>query len=102
LPAGFILDLFCTPDELRALLALCSTELCREPIAAVYCLLRAPGASAALAVNGFVRRSSGFPMMSHAQRLPIGERQLLADPDQWFVTSGDSDLDRPREDTFYA
>jgi hypothetical protein len=102
LPAGFILDLICAPNDLRALLALCVAELSRKPIAAIYCLLRAPGASAALSVNGFLRRSSGFAMMCHSRGLPTGERQLLADPSQWFVTAGDSDFDRPREDTFYA
>jgi hypothetical protein len=102
LPAGFILDLFCPPNELRALLALCAAELSKKPIAAIYCLLRAPGASAALAVNGFLRRNSGFAMMCHSQGLPAGERQLMADSNQWFVTAGDSDLDRPRDSTVYA
>ncbi len=33
---------------------------------------------------------------------PSSGRAALADPSRWFVTAGDSDLDRDREHTAYA
>jgi hypothetical protein len=101
-PAGFILDFLCRPAELGGLVSLCVEELCRREVAAVYLLLRAPGADPVLRAQGFLRRDSGFAMMTLPTHLPPDERVALADPDLWFVTSGDSDLDRPRENTVYA
>lgn len=100
--AGFIVDLLCPPDELGSLVALCTEELRQRQVAAAYCLLRAPRAGTTLAACGYVRRDSGFAMMSYSNELPPEERNALADPERWFVTSGDSDLDRPRENTMYA
>lgn len=100
--AGFILDLLCPREELRALLALCVAELTKAPIDGIYFLFRAPRSGAILRSLGFIRRDSGFAMMTHAKDLPMEERTLFSDPGCWFVTSGDSDLDRPRENTVFA
>ncbi|HVU02564.1 MAG TPA: hypothetical protein VHE30_12470 [Polyangiaceae bacterium] len=101
-PAGFIVDLLCEAKELPALLALSVNELAKHRVVAVYCLFRGPGTRAALQQNGFLERASGLTMMCRTIDLPPEEQDLLAVADNWYVTSGDSDLDRPREHTVYA
>ena len=103
LRAGYIVDLLCAPEELQWLLALSVDALSKMDVDAVYCLFRAPGVEPALAANGFFRRESGFAMMTYSAPTVEDEtRALLGDPSQWFVTSGDSDLDRRRDGTVYA
>jgi hypothetical protein len=41
-------------------------------------------------------------MMVFASNLPSDAAHALTDPAQWFITAGDSDLDRPRDHTTYA
>jgi GNAT superfamily N-acetyltransferase len=100
--AGFIVDLLAPSHELSALFALAVERLRHEQVVAVYCLFNAPGAQQALARSGFLRRDSGFAMMAFAGNLPAESARLLTDPTQWFITAGDSDLDRPRDHTTYA
>lgn len=104
LRAGHILDFFCAPEDLDALLALAVAELRARDVDVVYCALRVPGSSAALAANGFLRRDSGFALMTFAPAsIDERTRALVASPDAWFVTTGDSDLDRRRDAaTVYA
>ena len=103
LRAGHVVDLLCAPEDLDALLALSVAELRAHDVDVVYCTLGAPGASSALAANGFLKRDSGFAMMTFApESADEHVRTLLADRDAWFVTAGDSDLDRSREATAYA
>jgi GNAT superfamily N-acetyltransferase len=100
--AGFIVDLLAPSHELPALFALAVERLRKEQVVAVYCLFNAPDSQHALKSCGFLRRDSGFAMMVFAQNLPSDSAALLSDPDQWFITAGDSDLDRPRDHTTYA
>jgi len=103
LRAGHILDMLCAPAELDALLALSVAELRAREVDVVYCTLRAPSCEHALAANGFMRRDSGFAMMTFAPASADERtRALIADPHAWFVTAGDSDLDRRRDSTVYA
>ena len=73
-----------------------------ENVVAVYCLFSAPGAQNALQHCGFLRRDSGFAMMINTGNVAADAAASLTDPSQWFITAGDSDLDRPREHTTYA
>jgi GNAT superfamily N-acetyltransferase len=100
--SAFIVDFLCAPRDLFALLGLAIAELRSEPIDAVYYLGQAPGIDATLAQNGFLRRDSGLVTMVWAPHVPPAIRSQLADRSEWFLTAGDSDLDRPRENTTYA
>jgi hypothetical protein len=100
--AGFIVDLLAPSHELQALFALAVERLRSEDVVAVYCLFNAPGAQQALQHCGFLRRDSGFAMMIFTGSAPTEAASALTDPNQWFITAGDSDLDRPREHTTYA
>lgn len=93
LRAGHIVDLLCAPEELDALLALSVANLMEQDVDAVYCLLSAPDSHAPFVANGFLRRDSGWAMMTSG---------VPAHAAEWFVTSGDSDLDRRRDGTTYA
>jgi GNAT superfamily N-acetyltransferase len=101
-PSAFIVDLLCQPEDLGALLALSVRELSRRKIAAVYCLGSMPGAARTFRDYGFIPRDSGFQAMNFAPALPDDAQRALGDPSQWFLTAGDSDLDRPRDSTVYA
>ena len=100
--AGFIADLLCPAEELPALLALAVERLRAERVVAIYTLFNAPGTHAALKQCGFLRRDSGFAMMIYTGNVEGEAAHALADPNRWFITAGDSDLDRPREHTTYA
>jgi hypothetical protein len=100
--AGFIVDMLAPSHELPALVALAVERLRGEKVVAVYCLFNAPGAQHALKACGFLRRDSGFAMMVFAGQLEGEVAKALTDPSQWFITAGDSDLDRPRDHTTYA
>jgi hypothetical protein len=64
--------------------------------------LLAPGVERAMLGNGFVRRDSKLVTMVWAPSVPAKLRARLVDRSQWFLTAGDSDLDRPREHTHFA
>lgn len=98
---GEIVDFLCPRRWTHALLGAC-VAFFREQrdVAAVYCLHAGP--SAALRAQGFVRRTSGWPLMVHAGSLTPEQTALLRDPRAWFVTAGDANLDRPREGTLDA
>jgi GNAT superfamily N-acetyltransferase len=100
--AAFVVDFLCPPADVSALFGLVVAELRKEPIDAVYCLLLAPGVERAMLGNGFVRRDSKLVTMVWAPSVPARLRARLVDRSQWFLTAGDSDLDRPREHTHFA
>jgi GNAT superfamily N-acetyltransferase len=97
LRAGLILDMLCPPNKVSRLLALVIQGFYSDrDVEAVYCKFRAPETSRALSLAGFVKRDSGFAMMVYADKLPESERAIVLDPDNWYLTAGDSDLDRVR------
>lgn len=102
LPAASLVDFLCAPRDTPALLAHVLRVVSRWGVSALYCLHRNPRAEWAFTAVGFARRHSGWPLLVHAPTLSEAERVLLADPGAWFLTSGDSDVDRIREGTVYA
>jgi GNAT superfamily N-acetyltransferase len=89
-PAGFMVDWLCKPRDSEALLASCLDVFRESRVAAVYCLHANPVSIGMLPRLGFVRRSSGFRF------LVCGGAGLVRDRRNWFLTLGDSNVDRPR------
>jgi GNAT superfamily N-acetyltransferase len=88
--AGFVVDYLCAPRDAEALFA-ASLQIFREAgVAAVYCLHANPVSTGMLRRLGFLRRGSGLRL------LVCAEDSLVRDGSAWFVTLGDSNVDRPR------
>ncbi len=104
LSAGYVVDYLCPPIWTYALFAHCIAFFQRRGMKAVSCvhLNPSPLARAALSALGFVRRDSGWPLMLRPSGLDEETLAVLGRPENWFLTGGDSDLDRPREGTVYA
>ncbi len=94
--AGYIVDYLCEPVWTTRIFTACLTRLRGWGAAAAYCLHQAPGAAGALRKLGFVRRESETRLMVNAKHIDDDALELLRDRDNWFVTGGDSDVDRPR------
>jgi len=91
-PAGFIVDWLCAPRDGEALLAACLAVFRSRRLAAAYCVHRNPAGTGMLLRLGFARRRGGFRFLLCGR--PGGA--MLRNPRNWFVTLGDSNLDRPR------
>jgi hypothetical protein len=98
---GHIVDWLAAPDWAWFVLAKCLTLLERWGAHIVYCLHLGTSGARALRQLGFVERDSGWPLMFRAKELPSSLVTLLCRRDSWFVTAGDSDVDRPRDHTTY-
>ncbi len=98
---GHVVDWLATPDWAWFVLARCITLLKRWGAAIAYCLNLGPTGASALRQLGFIERDSGWPLMFRAKELPYEVMALLCRRDSWFITAGDSDVDRPREHTIY-
>ncbi|MFL5446820.1 MAG: hypothetical protein ACJ78W_20045 [Myxococcales bacterium] len=90
--AGFVVDYLCAPRDAEALFAACLEVLRDAGVAAVYCLHTNPVSTGMLRRLGFLRRGSGLRL------LVCGEDggSHVRDGSGWFVTLGDSNVDRPR------
>lgn len=94
--SAFVIDFFCLPTALPALMAL-AIEVCRDAGAMLmYCVTLHPSASASFRQLGFVRRGSGWPFMIYLHDLTPDAVRLLSDPSQWFISAADSNLDHWR------
>jgi hypothetical protein len=91
-PAGFVVDYLCAPRDAEALFAGCLQVFRDAGVAAVYCLHKNPVSTRMLRGLGFLRRDSGLRL------LVCGEEGggIVRDGSGWFVTLGDSNVDRPR------
>lgn len=87
-----IVDYLAAPNDLGRLLG-CATRLGRRlgaPV--VLCTTLNARARHALRSNGFLRRhQEGVRFLVHTDEVDL--RPLLADPERWFVTSADSDME---------
>jgi len=99
--SGHIVDWLAAPEWAWFVLARCLTLLERWGAHIVYCLHLGPTGARALRQLGFIERDSGWPLMFRAKELPSSLVTLLCRRDSWFVTAGDSDVDRPRDNTIY-
>ena len=95
LRTGFIVDYFCAPQDVIWVFSRCLTFFSRRRVAAVYALCTCPKGAHWLRWLGFVRRRSGCRLMFKANVSDPAVLELLRNPDSWFVTAGDSDIDRP-------
>ena len=95
--AGYLIDFLCPRALLPALLARAVEIFRREEVAVICCMHLGPGTSAAFRSLGFFQRSSGWPFMVRTVTATPEQAAKLEDPNQWFVTASDSNVDRPRE-----
>ena len=102
LSAGYIVDFFCEPHLREAVVTLAVDRLSGAGVRAIYCLHQSPDSLKVFARLGFSRRDSRWPVIVRSEGLPEGEARLFNERDNWFLTSADSDVDRPREGTVYA
>ncbi len=97
-----IVDWFCRPASALAVLASCVDFARQAGAALVHCLHLGAAGHRALRWLGFIERKSAWPLMFAALDLEPQERARLRRPSAWFLTGGDSDVDRPRTGTVYA
>lgn len=102
LRVGHLVDFLCAPSHAPLLLAAAAAVLRRQEVHVVHCLCRSPLPAATFAAAGFLRRRSSWPLLVDVRRLPPGEQVVAGDARRWFVTAGDSTVDRPRDNTVYA
>lgn len=95
LPAGILVDYLSPPELLPALLGLCIERFRAAGAAVVRCLQLNALAGRAFGKLGFFRRWSGWQLMARPESPATGE--LFLDPGSWFLTAGDSNVDRERD-----
>lgn len=100
--SGHIVDFLCSPGWTSDLLAACVRLLRRDGVKAVYCMQASGRLRKHFAVAGFLRRSTGWPHLVLTRDLTDVQRAQVLEPTNWFLTSGDSNVDYPREGTVYA
>jgi len=93
MPAGFVVDWLCAPRDGEALLAACLEVFRARRLAAAYCVHRNPTGTGMLFRIGFVPRPGGFRFLLRGE----AGGAFLRDARSWYVTMGDSNVDRPRE-----
>ena len=94
--SGVLVDYLCRPGLVPALLTRCLERFRASGAAVACCLHLNPFAAAAFRALGFFRRSSGWPFLirPESDAVPAAVR----DPRKWFLTAGDANVDRDRED----
>jgi hypothetical protein len=94
IPAGVIVDYLCLPEVILPLLGRCAEWFREAGAAVISCLHFNPFAAQPFRKAGFFRRKSGWPLLVR----PESGRDAahpLADSRRWFLTAGDSNVDRP-------
>ncbi len=91
---GYIVDLLAMPDHFAPLIANAVSYFRKEKVVSVMCCIRNKDIEALLEELGFHRREDRTRFMMKAND-PELEQEALRMKDEWFVTSGDSDMDRP-------
>lgn len=99
---GELVDFLCEPGSIPLLLAHVLAHMRAAGAFAVYCLHLNRRARLAFRMLGFVQRRSGWAFMLHASDEITRLLPMLRDPDRWFLTAGDSNVDRPRDGTLYV
>jgi hypothetical protein len=91
--AGFIIDYFCEPALMPALLASCLDVFRDAGAVVVYCLHLNASAGTSFRRLGFLRRSSGWPFIVYARGVSPAIHRSITTASNWFVTAGDSNVD---------
>jgi len=95
-PAGVLVDYLCAPELIGPLLARCIERFREARAAVISCLHLNPAGARAFWGAGFLRRRSGWPFLAQPDGASARATRLLVDPDSWFATAGDSNVDRDR------
>jgi hypothetical protein len=93
---GVVVDFFCAPEDAYGLLACAMAELRKQGAGAIFCLCGMPGAAAPTRALGFVRRPGAWPIFVRTTGIAPELDKPLHDLGAWFLTSAESDIDRPR------
>jgi hypothetical protein len=93
---GMMVDFFCAPEMVYGVIACAMARLREEGAGAVFCLLCLPGSHAQLLALGFIRRPGSWPLFVRTAGVDTGLEAPLHDLGSWFLTSAESDVDRPR------
>jgi hypothetical protein len=96
LPCGYIVDYLSRPKHTPLLLAAALREIRRQGAAIAACNTLSTSSDRAFRMLGFIPRESRCRMMLKTQGIDDIDAGTLHDRNAWFVTAGDSDLDRPR------
>jgi GNAT superfamily N-acetyltransferase len=93
---GVVVDFFCAPEATYTVLAAAAGRLRAEGAGAIFCLVCLPGQASPFRRLGFVRRPGAWPLYVRTTGVePVLEGQLRQ-LSNWFLTSAESDIDRPR------
>lgn len=95
LPAGYVVDLLTERRWFLPVVGRCLSILRRDGAAMAYIVHASPEADD-LRWLGFTRRDTGWRLMVHETGLPRETRARLSRPDAYYLTAGDSNMDRPR------
>ena len=93
-PSGVLVDYLCPPELIPALLGLVIERFRAAGVAVASCMHLNPFAAGAFRSLGFLRRSSGWRFLVRAGSDADASR--LQDEKRWFLTAGDSNVDRDR------
>jgi hypothetical protein len=93
---GFVVDHLCEPEHAPMLMACVVQWMKQQGAVAVYCLTGLAQSPGPLRENGFFRRGSGWPVIFSSRSPDAEANDLLRDARNWFLTYGESDIDRPR------
>jgi hypothetical protein len=96
-----LVDFLAPPATLVDLMRCVCVQAWRDGACALYCTCSSR-ACASLRRAGMFRRDSGLRAMVAPTRVTAAEREAVSDLGNWFFTSGDGNLDRPREGLVYA
>jgi GNAT superfamily N-acetyltransferase len=97
IPAGVIVDYLCPPELILPLLGRCAEWFREAGAALISCLHFNPFAAQPFRKAGFFRRKSGWPLLVRPERGRDAALSALGDSRRWFLTAGDSNVDRPRD-----
>lgn len=96
--AGYIVDFFGRPAAMTALIVECLRVLRNGGAKLVYCWQTHCSLHPMFKRLGFIQRSSGCVLMVKVDEDSDASTSALLDPERWYLTAGDSDIDRPRVD----
>ena len=96
--AGHIIDFFASSKHVTALLVECLRVLREAGAHCVFCWQTHRALHGTLKLLGFIPRPSACALMVRIGGASEANTRALLDPGRWFLTAGDSDIDRPRVD----
>lgn len=93
---GYIIDFLASLNHITALLVECLRVLREAGARWVLCWQTHRTLHSILKLLGFIRRPSGCALLVRVGAASETHAQVLLDRGRWYLTAGDSDIDRPR------